>query len=65
MLMLHSSERDTEIAAVTQLNVADKCGRLVVWAAGAESRAMSMPSDREGEWFHTRGAKTILNFFKY
>lgn len=48
MLMLHSSERDTERAALAQLSVADKRGRIVLWAAEAESRAMSMQSDGEG-----------------
>lgn len=33
MLMLHSSERDTERVALAQLSVADKRGRLVLWAA--------------------------------
>lgn len=55
MLMLHSSDWDTERAALTLL--ADKCGR---WCFGQQrEKAVSMPSGRERE-FHTRGAKTPL-----
>lgn len=33
---------------------------MIVWAAEAESRALSMPSGRQRKQFHTRAAKTPL-----
>lgn len=63
MLMFHSSDWGTERAALTQLSVAHKRGRVVFWAAEAESRAMSMQSERRVMFSHKGSKDHVLTFW--
>lgn len=61
MLILHSRERDTERVVLTQLVVAGKSWRCVVWGAETESRTTSLQSYmyKEVQWILARGEKTV------